>query len=533
MAISQSSCLLHKPFLIVQVLMFFPCLIFAQLVLNFSSDSSSPFPPRFLFGTATSAYQHEGGFLSDGKGLNNWDVFSHQGGGGIVDGSNGDVSVDQYHRYEEHIDLMANLGVNSYQFSISWARILPKGRYGSLNLAGINYYSNLIDALLLRAIQPFVVLTHFDIPIELEDRYGGWLSTESVKDFQYLADICFKNFGDRVKYWVTFGEPNMWVNGAYRVGFFPPNRCSEPFGKCAEGDSEKEPFIAAHNIILAHAAAVKIYKTNYQKEQKGSIGIEVQTQWYEPLSNSTLDKQAAERAQSFCSNWFLDPIIFGRYPQEMTNILGSALPTFSGNDLEDLKFGADFIAINHYFSLYVQDCLFTSCEPSAGTSRTEGYIKLANFKDGIPIGELTGLPPLRTYPEGMEKTVTYIKERYNNIPIFISENGYCEISDSNSTINDSLNDVKRVSYLANYLDALSTAMRKGADVRGYFVWTLLDAFEWNNGYSKRYGLYHVDHNTLEIRPKLSASWYKEYIAKQKITKDIVTATSSSQLLQDI
>ncbi|MFQ6643832.1 hypothetical protein Gotur_017871 [Gossypium turneri] len=177
---------------------------------NGNNNNPSSFPPNFLFGTASSAYQYEGGYLSDGKGLNNWDVYTHRPGK-VIDGSNGDVAVDHYHRYLEDIDLMEPLGVNSYRFSISWARILPKGRFGNVNVAGIDFYNNLIDALLLKGIKPFVTLTHIDLPQEIEDRYGSWLSPESQLDFAYFADICFKSFGDRVKYWVTFNEPNFQV----------------------------------------------------------------------------------------------------------------------------------------------------------------------------------------------------------------------------------------------------------------------------------------------------------------------------------
>ncbi|GAB4830914.1 Beta-glucosidase 47 [Ancistrocladus abbreviatus] len=207
--------------------------------------------------------QYEGAYNSDGKGPDNWDVFSHKTGK-IKDESNGDVATDHYHLYQEDVDLMADLGVNSYRFSISWAIILPKGRYGIVNLAGIDFYNKLIDALLQKGIEPLVTLCHFDIPQELEDRYGGWLSPKLKEDFGYYADICFKFFGDRVKYWVTFNEPNVLAINGYRHGVYPPGRCSGLFGNCTEGDSEKEPFLAAHNIILAHVAAVDLYRTKYQ-----------------------------------------------------------------------------------------------------------------------------------------------------------------------------------------------------------------------------------------------------------------------------
>ncbi|XP_027338209.1 beta-glucosidase 46-like [Abrus precatorius] len=411
---------------------------------------------------------------------------------------------------------MEALKVNSYRFSISWARILPKGRFGEVNSAGISYYNRLIDALLLKGIQPFVTLNHFDIPQELEDRYGGWLSSRSKEDFGYFAELCFKSFGDRVKHWVTFNEPNLLATYGYRTGLGPPCRCSNTFGNCSEGDSEKEPFVVAHNIILSHAAAVDIYRTKYQTKQDGRIGIVVNAYWYEPISNSMADKLASERARSFTFNWFLDPIIFGKYPTDMQNILGNILPEFSINDKVKLKRGLDFIGINHYASYYVQDCISSICESGPGITRTEGSYLQSATKDGVPIGPPTSLDWQYVYPQGMEKTVTYLKERYNNTPMFITENGYAELDNPNYTEEQYLNDFNRKNYMAGHLEALLEAIRKGADVRGYFVWSLLDNFEWIRGYTVRFGLHHVDYATLKRIPRLSASWYKEFIAKHKI-----------------
>ncbi|XP_059437846.1 beta-glucosidase 47-like isoform X2 [Corylus avellana] len=465
------------------------------------SMDSSPFPSSFLFGTASSSYQFEGAFSSDDK---------------ITDGSNGDVADDHYHRYLEDRDLMDSIGVNSYRFSISWSRILPKGRFGNVNRAGIDHYNNFINALLLKGIQPFVTLTHYDIPQKLEDKYGSWLSSKVQEDFRYYADTCFRFFGDRVKYWVTLNEPNVVAIRGYRSGIYPPSHCSRPFGNCSRGDSEKEPFIVAHNMILSHAAAVSIYRTKYQKKQGGSIGIVMNALWYEPISNSLEDKLAVERGQSFYMNWFLDPIILGKYPIEMLEILQSDLPVFSKQDLEMLKNGLDFIGINHYTSFYIKDCMFSVCEPGPGASRTEGFALRTAQKNGIFIGEPTTVDWLFVYPRGMENIVTYIKERYNNIPMFISENGFGEQENPNSTMETLLHDIKRVEYMNSYLDTLATAMRKGADVRGYFVWSLLDNFEWTSGYTTQFGLHLVDYPTLKRTPRLSATWYKEFIAKHNV-----------------
>ncbi|KAI6704493.1 hypothetical protein NL676_007455 [Syzygium grande] len=440
-----------------------------------TSDDPSSLPSNFLFGTASSSYQFEGAYRSDGKGPSNWDVFAHEPGN-IIDGSNGDIAVDHYHRYPEDIRLMESLGVNSYRFSISWARILPKGRFAEVNMAGIHYYNRLINSLLQRGIQPFVTLTHFDIPQELEDRYGGWLSPKSQEDFGYFADICFEHFGDRVKYWVTFNEPNIQTTLAYRWGEFPPAHCSAPFGNCTLGDSETEPFIVAHNMIISHATAVNIYRTKYQKEQGGIIGIVIHAAWFEPISNSLADKLAAERAISFFMSWFLDPIIFGKYPAEMIEILGSILPEFSRSDQQKLKSGLDFIGINHYTSYYVQDCILSICEP----------------------GQPTDLEWLNVYPQGMENMVMVKKD------------------DLKLTDEKPLEDLKRVEYMAGHLSALLSAVRKGADVRGYFAWSLLDNFEWRFGYTERFGLHRVNFTTLKRTPKLSASWYKRFIAEHNI-----------------
>lgn len=484
---------------------------------NYNISSPSPFPSNFLFGTASSSYQFEGAYLSDGKGLSNWDVYTHKPGH-IVDGSNGDIAVDHYHRYLEDIDLMHSLGTNSYRFSISWARILPKGRFGGVNMAGINFYDKLINALLVKGIQPFITLSHFDFPQEMEDRYGSWLSPESQDDFGYYADICFRFFGDRVKYWATFNEPNYQVLLGYQSSKFPPSRCSLPSENCSQVNSEKETFIAAHNIILSHATAADIYRKKYQEKQGGSIGIVLHALWFEPISNSTADKLAAERAWSFFFNWFLDPIIFGKYPSEMENIIGSLLPQFSSKELDKLRAGLDFIGINQYTGVYVQDCLYSVCEPGTGASKVEGFAQQSKEKDGVPIGERTDVEWQYIYPPGMQKSVNYVKERYNNTPMFITENGLGEMHSPNSPIENFLNDVRREKFMADYLDSLQTSMREGADVRGYFAWSLLDNFEWRFGYTVRFGLHHVDYATQRRTPKKSATWYKQFIAKQRTTR---------------
>ncbi|WZY72772.1 hypothetical protein YC2023_005012 [Brassica napus] len=358
-------------------------------------------------------------------------------------------------------------------------------------------------------IKPFVTLNHLDYPQELENRFQSWLSPEMQNDFGYLADICFKHFGDRVKHWTTLNEPNQQIILTHLKGTFPPSRCSLPYGNCSQGNSEREPFIAAHNTILAHAKAVHIYRSKYQVKQRGIIGIVVQTSWFEPISDSIADREAAERAQSFYSNWILDPIIYGKYPKEMVNVLGSALPRFSRKEMENLKqLRLDFIGINHYTSYFIQDCLFSTCNAGDGASKAQGFALKLDRKGNVSIGELTDVNWQHIHPEGFRKTLNYLKNRYHNIPMFITENGFGDLQKPETTLTELLNDTKRIQYMSGYLDALQSAMRDGANVKGYFAWSLLDNFEWLYGYKLRFGLFHVDYTSLKRTPKLSASCKK-------------------------
>ncbi|KAL5990473.1 Beta-glucosidase 18 [Asimina triloba] len=239
------------------------------------------------------------------------------------------------------------------------------------------------SAVMSLRIQPFVTLNHYDIPQELEDRNGAWLSPQIQEDFGYFAEVCFKKFGDRVKYWVTTNEPNVFVKAGYLSGTYPPAHCSAPFGNCTGGDSATEPYIAAHNVILAHATATEIYRRKYQFKQGGYIGIVMSAAWYEPLRDIPADELAVERALAFETPWFLDPIIYGDYPPEMRQILGLRLPIFSLSDRKKLQNKLDFIGVNHYTTLYVRDCMFSPCNSD---TVGDNYAFVTGVKDGRPIG---------------------------------------------------------------------------------------------------------------------------------------------------
>ncbi|CAK9179497.1 unnamed protein product [Ilex paraguariensis] len=354
------------------------------------------FPNGFFFGAATSSYQIEGAYLEAGKSLSNWDVFTRIQGR-ITSGENGDVADDHYHRYLEDVEIMDSLGINAYRFSISWARVLPR-------------------------IEPFVTIRHHDHPQELEDRYGGWLSPLMQEDFVHLAEICFKSFGDRVKYWMTINEPNLFIELAYEQGLYPPARCSAPFGNCSAGNSDVEPLVAMHNMLLAHAKAAKLYREQFQPTQGGSIGIVANMNMFEPLTEDELDREAARRALAFDVAWVFDPLVYGDYPPEMRRYHGSELPRFSLEEKEYTKGSIDFIGINHYATIYAKDCLYSSCSQIADRA-IKGFVEGTGERDGIPIGEPTGMPFCYVVPRGMEEIVNYVKERYHNKPMFVTENG--------------------------------------------------------------------------------------------------------------
>jgi len=487
----------------------------------------SEFPPGFLFGAATSAYQIEGAYLEDGKGLNNWDVFTHTHSGVIMDGRNGDVADDHYHRYMGDVEIMQSLGVNAYRFSISWARILPRGRLGGVNPDGIAFYNRLIDALLQKGVQPFVTLHHFDMPHELEVRHVGWLGAGIREEFEHYADVCFRAFGDRVRFWTTFNEPNLFTKFMYMLGMYPPNHCSPPFGSCNSGNSNREPYAAAHNIIMSHAAAVRTYKEKYQAKQGGSIGIVIAMKWYEPLTNTTEDILAARRAQSFELEWFLDPIFFGDYPTQMREILKSNLPTFTSEEKKLLQYKSDFIGLNHYTAIYTKDCIHSPCD--LRTYEGNALVSATGERDGVKIGGDTALAGYYVVPEAVEPAIMYVNQRYKDTPVYITENGYSQWSDISRE--ELIHDVERLNYLRGYVAHLSKAIRNGANVRGYFVWTLLDNFEWTFGYRVRFGLYHVDFDTQERTPRMSARWYRSFLtgsASANLTADEAAAAQQER-----
>ncbi|WOH01592.1 hypothetical protein DCAR_0520976 [Daucus carota subsp. sativus] len=473
-----------------------PLLCFLVLMMNsgelrvcsldqkFSRDD---FPSDFVFGSGTSAYQVEGAAFEDGKKPSIWDNFSHSGN---WQGDNGDIACDGYHKYKEDVQLMMDTGLEAYRFSISWSRLIPNGR-GLVNPKGLQYYNNVIDELIGHGIQPHVTLSHFDLPQVLEDEYEGWLSRKAVRDFTAYANVCFREFGDRVFHWTTFNEANMVAMAGYDMGMMPPGRCSiSLFGSnCDKGNSSYEPYTVAHNMLLAHASAARLYKKKYKAAQQGSIGINVFSYWFVPYSNSVADVIATQRANEFYVGWIVNPLVFGDYPGIVKKNAGTRIPAFTNAESKYLKGSIDFLGVNHYATTYIKD--------RSSSLDTDNRDIMADMAIEMAYG--------RSPYKGLQELLEYLKHVYKDTSIYIHENGKATPSTG------SLNDTSRVELMQGFIGSMLDALRNGANVKGYFSWSFLDVFEIMIG--SKFGLYYVDFDDKDRRryPKLSAYWYSSFL----------------------
>jgi beta-glucosidase len=446
-------------------------------------SDSYKFPADFVWGTSTSAYQIEGSPTADGAGPSIWHRFSHTPGNTYMD-QTGDIACDHYRRYKEDIALMSELGTNAYRFSIAWGRIYPNGT-GAVNRRGIDHYSRLVDELLKRNIKPNVTLYHWDLPEALDNR-GGWLNRDVADWFCDYAATMFDALGDRVEMWSTLNEPWVVTDGGYLSGLLAPGH-----------SNLYEAPLATHNQLRAHGMAVQRFRST-GATQNGKIGIVVNLEPKYPASRSSADLQATKRADAYMNRQFLDPVFLGRYPEEMAEIFGEAWPEWSDDDMQLIAEPIDFLGINYY------------------TRKVERF-----HPDVLPL-KTKHVPQLNhtytethweVFPEALTQLLLSVTERYGKLPIYITENG-AAFYDPPSPIMGRIDDPLRVDYYRQHLRAAHDAMKQGVDLRGYYAWALLDNYEWSLGFSKRFGLVHVDYETQRRTIKASGRYYSEVIRSQ-------------------
>lgn len=460
------------------------------------------FPKDFLLGAASASYQVEGGWNKDGKGLSNWDVFSKIPGK-TFEGTNGDVAVDHYHRYKEDIGLMAEMGLESYRFSLSWPRIIPDGD-GEINPKGIEFYNNIINECLKYGIVPFITLYHWDLPQTLEED-GGWINKRTVDAFVKYANTCYRAFGDRVKHWITFNEAVVFCDLGYLKGAHPPG---------IEGDVKKY-FQATHNVFTAHARAVEDYKN---LRQFGEIGI---THVFSPafsIDDSEDNKLAAYHANQYGMSWYYDPVLKGSYPEYVIKDLDKNgwTPDWTEEELKIIELAApknDFIGLNYYQPMRVmknneavekRDNSREKSTGEPGNSSFDGVFRTVKMEDkkytkwGWEIA-----------PDAFLEGLRILKSHYGDIKLYVTENG---LGDADPIIEGEIVDVPRIKYIEEHLRAIKNAIKEGINIKGYYAWSVIDLLSWLNGFKKQYGFIYVDHkDNLKRKKKLSFYWYKKVI----------------------
>jgi len=455
---------------------------------EFAAPSEIVFPRNFFWGTATSAYQIEGAWKEDGKGESIWDRFSHTPGT-IKNSDTGDTACDSYHRWRDDIALMRAMNLNSYRFSISWPRIQPLGS-GPANSRGIDYYSRLIDALLEARIRPFVTLYHWDLPQALEDA-GGWPRRDTASRFSDYVELVARALGDRVTDWMLFNEPSVFTFSGYLEGVHAP------------GHQSLLDFLrATHVVNLAQGAGFRALKS---ARPLARVGTAFNMSPCEPATDSEADKLAAERAHAITNVWFLEPALKGRYPEAFTYLPEMAM-RIKSSDMEQIRAPLDFIGINLYNRTiasspgvlervaHVQDWLFPVTMTSGGGEQ----------------GPKTDIG-WEVWPQALYDMVMRITRDYNRPVIEITESG-CAYNDGPDASGE-IRDTRRIEYHRQYLAALARAIAEGADVRGYHAWSLIDNFEWAEGFSQRFGLAYVDFKTDQRTTKESGHWYAKIAAE--------------------
>jgi len=440
-------------------------------------DQPAQFPPQFLWGAATSAYQIEGAAHEDGRSESIWDRFAATPGK-TRNGENGDIACDHYHRFEDDISLMRDLGLDAYRFSIAWPRVIPDG-VGTINSSGLDFYDRLVDALLGAGIEPVPTLYHWDLPQVLEDQ-GGWTNRHIVDAFAAYTEAVVRRLGDRVGRWITHNEP--WCASWLGYGY----------GEHAPGRRDtRAALAAAHNLLGSHGRAMEVIR---QLAPQARAGITLDLYGVYPASSSDADRAAAHRYDGYRNRWFLDPVLRGSYPSDIAESYGAAMPPIEPGDMEIISAPIDFLGINFYSRHIIQ----------AGPNG-EPHVQKPDDGQYTAIG-------WEVYPNALYDVLNRVQREYNPSAIYVTENGaaYLEARTHDGMVRDP----ERQEYIACHLNAAERAIADGVKLEGYFVWSLLDNYEWARGYSNRFGLVYVDFPTLERIPKSSFAWYRDFIARQ-------------------
>lgn len=437
------------------------------------------FPKDFLWGAATASYQIEGAALEDGRGECIWTRFSHTPGK-VVNGDTGDVACDHYNRYPQDIALMREIGIKGYRFSISWPRIFPTGT-GQVNEKGLDFYDRLIDEILKAGIVPYATLYHWDLPQALQD-IGGWENPDSVKWFADYTDLVTRTLGDRVKNWATHNEPFVVAFVGNLWGVHAPGKKDLPAS-----------LKVAHHLLLSHGAAVPVIRQNVPQ---ANAGIVLNLYPSDPASESEQDKLAARYHDAFQNRWFLDPVFKGQYPADLVERLGDHL---NGIDLASVQQAAapiDFLGVNYY---------------SRNVLTWDDSNPALPFRHDNPAGAPVTAMNWEVYPEGLYRTLKRVHQDYAPKAIYVTENG-AAFPDP-EPVNGLVSDPERTDYLQRHFQAAAKAIDEGVPLKGYFVWSFLDNFEWAEGYNKRFGIVHVDYTTQQRTPKQSARFYQQMISE--------------------
>lgn len=434
------------------------------------------FPDGFVWGTATSSFQIEGGAFEGGRAPSIWDTFCRKPGA-ISDASNGDIACDHYNLVEADVALMAELGLSAYRFSIAWPRILPDGM-GRVNQVGIDWYKRLLDALEKHNITPYATLYHWDLPQVLSDR-GGWTQRFITDAFVEYTDVITRALGDRVKHWMTLNEP--WVSSFLGYGN----------GVHAPGVAHWESYLrAAHHLLLAHGKAVPVIRAN---SAGAKVGLVNALTWVDPATDSDADRAAAHRHYQFFNGWFLDPPLKGHYPEDMLNVFGWPYIPAQPGDMEIIATPIDFLGVNYYTRSVMQE-----------SSDVQGLRARGVEVSGAEYTEMGW----EVYPDGLYNLLLKLTDDYK-VPLYITENGAAFADEVSS--DGMVHDPRRTAYYQSHLAAAHRAISRGVPLEGYFAWSFLDNFEWGYGYSRRFGLFYVDYATQRRIMKDTAVWYAQTI----------------------